>query len=148
MSHNTKTYLGCCLYFTANALSRVITKLAEEEFAKLRMSPSQAFLLMLVVEEPGITQKELSEHLHLAQSTVSRFADKLVQRGYVRKEISGKSAQVFPTEEGQRHIAETSRSWRGLADRYGAILGKEHAQELNRLIHDAHLKIEKSFLPD
>ena len=148
MSEKTDTYLNCCLYFTANALSRVITRMAEEEFAPLRMSPPHAFMLMITVESPGITQKELAKHLHLAQSTVSRFADKLVQLGLVTKKASGKLVQVFPTEKGQQQMDGIAKSWNDLFERYSDVLGKEEAERLTKMTYDAHLKVEKSFSPD
>lgn len=51
------TYLKECLYFTANRLGRVITKMAEDEFAASGLSPTSAFLLMAVFEKEGISQK-------------------------------------------------------------------------------------------
>ncbi|MEE8416834.1 MAG: MarR family transcriptional regulator [Desulfobacterales bacterium] len=70
-----KSILHNCLYFTSNSLSRVITRMAEEEFRRTGLSPSHAFLMMLVNDNPGIGQKELCEQLHLAPSTVTRFID-------------------------------------------------------------------------
>lgn len=70
-----KSILHNCLYFTSNSLSRVITRMAEEEFRRTGLSPSHAFLMMLVNDNPGIGQKELREQLHLAPSTVTRFID-------------------------------------------------------------------------
>ena len=53
-----------CLYFTANALSRVIARMAEEEFKTTGLSPSHAFLMMVVNDNLGIGQKELGEQLN------------------------------------------------------------------------------------
>jgi DNA-binding MarR family transcriptional regulator len=50
---------------------------------KTGLSPSHAFLMMLATDYPGIGQKELSERLHLAPSTVTRFIDSLVHKGYL-----------------------------------------------------------------
>ena len=74
----SKSILHNCLYFTANSLSRVITRMADDEFRRTGLSPSHAFLMMLVNDNPGIGQKELCEQLHLAPSTVTRFIDALV----------------------------------------------------------------------
>ena len=68
----SNTILHNCLYFTANSLARVITRMAEEEFRATGLSPSHAFLVMLVNDKPGIGQKELCEQLYLAPSTVTR----------------------------------------------------------------------------
>ena len=145
MSENTNNYLTDCLFFTANSLTRSITRMAEEEFARWRLSPSHAFMLMRVVEQPGVTQKELAKHLHLAQSTVSRLAEKLVQRGYATKKIQGKMAQVFPTLEGQEQLPVITECWRSLFDRYKKVLGEETALKLTDLTNDAYVKIENSF---
>lgn len=143
MSEQTESYLKNCLYFTANSLARAITRVAEQEFSRLGLSPSHAFLLMLVVEKPGITQKELAEHLHLAPSTVSRFADLLVQRGLVEKRVSGKLAQVFPTAFGKEQLPVIQEAWKALYERYSAILGKEEGEALTQLCHNAAQKIGK-----
>ena len=51
-------YCGC-LYYSANALSRIMTKMADEEFASAGLSSSYAFLLMTVNHKPGIQPKEI-----------------------------------------------------------------------------------------
>ena len=58
------TYIKECLYFTANRLSRVITKMAEDEFAEADCHPHMLICLWLYMKE-GISQKELGEILHL-----------------------------------------------------------------------------------
>jgi len=73
-------YLSKCLYFTSNALARKLTKLAEEAFVPLGISPSYAFLLLLVHENPGITPSALSVELNLDPSTITRLADKMILR--------------------------------------------------------------------
>ena len=99
MPESNNSLLTCCLYFTANSLARVITRMAEKEFGKLGLTPSHAFLLMVAVDEPGISQKDLAGRLHLAQSTVSRFVDSLVLKGCIEKRALGKVAHVFLTEQ-------------------------------------------------
>lgn len=43
-----------CLYFSSNALARKMEKLAIECWKPVGLSPSHAYLLMLVLDNPGI----------------------------------------------------------------------------------------------
>lgn len=142
MTKESKQLLNCCLYFTANSLARTVSRMAEEEFGKLGLSPSHAFLLMVAVDEPGISQKDLAERLHLAQSTVSRFVDSLVLRGFVEKKATGKVAHIFPTAKGEAQVEEMNTAWHALYQRYSAILGEEEGKHLTRLADEAHRKLE------
>ena len=54
-----------CLYFTANALARKVEKLAIESWRKIDLAPSHAYLLNLVLEEPGIQPGMIAEQLQL-----------------------------------------------------------------------------------
>ena len=143
MSKPSNKLLNCCLYFTANSLARTISRMAEEEFGKLGMTPSHAFLLMVAIEEPGISQKELAGQLHLAQSTVSRFVDALVLRGFVEKKAAGKIAHVYPTVKGAAQMEEMRAAWKALYDRYSNILGEEEGKSLTSLADEAHQKLEE-----
>ena len=76
MKEGKERYCGC-LYYSANALSRMMTKMADEAFAKTGLAPSYAFMLMSINHKPGIHPKELSEHMQLTPSTVTRLLEKL-----------------------------------------------------------------------
>jgi len=139
---NTSLYLQNCLYFSANALARNITRMAETAFKDTDLSPSYAFAIMLVNEQPGITIKELSEHLHLAPSTLTRFVDKLVYRDLVERKQNGKLTQVYPTENAAAIQKDIEAAWKQLYEDYNAIIGKEFGDELTQDIFKANQKIE------
>ena len=132
-----KSILHHCLYFTANSLARVITRMAEEAFRKTGLSPSHAFLMMLATDHPGIGQKELSEQLHLAPSTVTRFVDALVYKGYLTRQSEGKATHVFPTEAGRALQDPIADAWKGLHQRYAKVLGLKEGDELTAMIDRA-----------
>ncbi|MEI0740299.1 winged helix-turn-helix domain-containing protein [Paenibacillus sp. JTLBN-2024] len=64
-SEQDGTFLHTCMYFTTNRLSRAITRLADEAFAMTGLAPAYGYLVRLVIANPGITQKELSEKLYI-----------------------------------------------------------------------------------
>lgn len=133
--------LECCLFFTANSLARVITKMGEEEFATVGMTPSYAFLLSLAIDSPGISQKELAGYLHMAPSTVSRFVDTLVQKGLVTKTTEGRNTYISPTTKGEELKPVIDKAWKGLYHRYSDILGKEEGENLTAITMAAGKKL-------
>jgi DNA-binding MarR family transcriptional regulator len=143
MTCQPSSLLDCCLFFTANSLARVVTRMGEEEFARTGLSPSSAFLLSLAAEQPGVSQKELAESLHLAPSTVSRMVDALARRGLVAKESRGRNTYVTPTQAGLDMLPAVQEAWKSLYRRYSAVLGEEAGQELTRLTREAYRALDE-----
>lgn len=141
-SCSTDRMFECCLFFTANSLARAITRLGEECFAAVGMTPSYAFLLLLAEERPGIAQKELAEALRLAPSTVSRFVDALVRRGLLSKEGEGRNVLVRLTSDGEAAIPTIRAAWRRLHDGYSDALGTDLGETLTCLTNEAARKLE------
>ena len=140
----SKSILHQCLYFTANSLSRVITRMAEDEFRKTGLSPSHAFLMMLVNDRPGIGQKELCKQLHLAPSTVTRFVDTLVFKGFLTRQVEGKASKVTATAEGAALQKPIEAAWKSLHQRYAKVLGLEKGDLLTAMIDDASRKLSNN----
>jgi DNA-binding MarR family transcriptional regulator len=126
-----------CLYFTANSLARAITRMTEEEFRITGLSPSHAFLLMLVNVTPGISQKELARQLHLTPSTVTRFIDHLAHRGYLERRAEGKNSEIYPTEKGSQLQETIGLAWRRVYQRYSELLGDETGRQLTAMTDQA-----------
>jgi DNA-binding MarR family transcriptional regulator len=117
--------------------------MAEEEFKPTGLSPSHAFLMMIVNENPGIGQKELGQQLHLAPSTVTRFIDSLVYRGYLVRKNKGKSSAINSTNKGKQLKQPIDAAWKSLYHRYSKVLGKKESDKLTQLIDDAGRKLEE-----
>jgi DNA-binding MarR family transcriptional regulator len=137
----SQTILHKCLYFTANSLARVITRMADEEFRRTGLSPSHAYLVMLVNDYPGIGQKELCERLHLAPSTVTRFIDALVYKGYLTRQTKGKASNVYATKAGEALRKPIEEAWQELHQRYAKVLGLKEGDALTAMIDEAGQKL-------
>jgi len=129
-------YCGC-LYYSANALARIMTRMAEEEFANTGLAPSYAFILMSVNSKPGIQPKELSEHLLLMPSTVTRLVEKLENKGFVERKYIGRNTEVHPTKKSFNLDHAIKTSWQNLFNRYSKIIGEKESENLTLKINDA-----------
>lgn len=86
-----------CLYFNSNALTRRINKIWDNAFEEFGLSPAHAYLLRLVLNKPGFSQKEIAKELSLEKSTVTRFIDVLEKKGYLLRKKSGRNQTIVPT---------------------------------------------------
>lgn len=134
-------YCGC-LYYSANALARIMTKLADEEFAVTGLTSSYAFLLMTVNEKPGIQPKEISHHMQLTPSTVTRLIEKMEYRGFLQRKHVGRTTEVYPTKQSEELHPKIKVAWRNLYKRYADLIGETKANKLIELINESNEKLE------
>lgn len=131
-----------CLYYSANALSRILKKMAEEEFKVVGLSPSYAFLLMTVNAKPGIQPSEISREMQLQPSTVTRLVEKMEQQGYLERESVGRATQVKPTQQSLDLDPKIKEAWKSLKDRYSDLLGERFSEVLTEMAYKASENLE------
>ncbi len=132
-----------CLFFTSQAFCRVLNRFAEEDFAPTGLAPSQTYLLMLIIDTPGITQKKLAEDMQLAPSTITRFIDNFLRRGLVTKKSEGKLVQVTATETGLEMEKTIQKVWEKFYQRYSKALGKDVGDDLAIRLDEATRTLER-----
>jgi DNA-binding MarR family transcriptional regulator len=116
--------------------------MADEEFTRTGLSPSHAFLLLLVIDTPGCGPQQLARQLHLAASTVTRLVDALVRKQLVERRATGKTIQIHATEVGHALSAQLNAAWQRLYEHYSDCLGEIDALSLTRKSHEARLKLD------
>lgn len=131
-----------CLYYSSNALSRLMTKMADEEFASTGLSSSYAFLLMTINCNPGIHPKEISEQMQLTPSTITRLLERLEHKNLLVRKAIGRIIEVYPTEKSIALDKDIKDAWNNLYTRYVSIIGEDEAKNLTASIYDAVRKIE------
>jgi len=87
------------MYFSASALARKIEKLACTCWKPVDLSPSHAYLLLLVIDQPGIQPTCICTQLQLTPSTITRLIEKLEEKELVTRTSEGKTTAVFPTQK-------------------------------------------------
>ncbi len=136
MNNEDSKYCGC-LYYSANALGRAMTRMAVEEFAITGLSPSHAFLLMAVNDNPGIQPGNISNQMQLSPSTVTRLIEKMESKGFVERKVAGKFTEVYPTNLSQQMDMKLKKAWANLYKRYSGLLGEDAGKELTTLVYNA-----------
>ena len=97
----TGSQFARCLYFMSGALARKVEKLAQESWKPVGLSPSHAYLLMAVLEEPGMQPGALAGQLQLQPSTITRLMQKLEEKKLVVRTTEGKVTNVYPTPKAK-----------------------------------------------
>lgn len=123
-----------CLYFSTAALARKVEKLAVESWKPVDLSPSHAYLLMTVLEEPGMQPKILGEHLQLQPSTITRLIEKLEEKKLVVRTTEGRVTNVYPTPKAKELQPKLTDCMQHFYKQYSAVLGKEESGKLVQTI--------------
>ncbi|MEI7896799.1 MAG: MarR family winged helix-turn-helix transcriptional regulator [bacterium] len=138
---NDKATYCNCLYFSSNALARIVTRMAEEEFSVVDLAPSYAFVIMTVNKNPGIHSGELAEIMMLTPSTVTRLVDKLESRGLVKKHSEGRITMIYPTPASVEMNDAIKAAWYKLYLRFTDVLGEENARQLTGSVFQSAIKL-------
>lgn len=119
-----------CLYFNLSSLTRRVTEVWRVEFARLGLSPSHGYLLFAMASEQGLAQKDYGELLDLDASTVNRFIDTLIGKGYVSKEGAGRASSVSVTAEGKKEYRRIKNVMARLREKMTEALGETRFEGL------------------
>ncbi len=131
-----------CLYYSSNALARILTKIAEEEFAITGLAPSYAFVVMTVNNNPGLQAGEISEIMMLTPSTVTRLLEKLESQDLIKRHTEGRTTLVYPTKKSVELNDLIKASWLKIYKRYEKVLGEKFAIQLTGDIYQSAIMLE------
>jgi DNA-binding MarR family transcriptional regulator len=117
--------------------------MAEDEFKITGLSPSHAFLLHIVNKNDGIHQKKIGELLHMTPSTITRFIEKLENKGFIRRKSEGKNVYIFTTEKGLLLQPDIAKAWRNVYGLYADILTSEESEQFVAIVNKLISKLEE-----
>lgn len=131
-----------CLYFTSAALARKIEKMAVESWKKLGLSPSHGYLLLAVLDEPGIQPSALAEQLQLQPSTITRLIEKLEEKKLAVRTTEGRLTNVYPTPKAKELQPKMMACLQDFSRKYAGILGEAESTSLVQTLAEAADKLE------
>jgi len=123
-----------CLYFNTNLLSRMVNTIWQEAYAELKLAPAHAYLLRLALEQPGLAQCDIAAELGLDKSTITRFVNKMVEAGYLRRDNPSdgnrKTQCIYPTEQAQEIATRLNAIGDELYQKMQQTIGNENLTDL------------------
>jgi len=133
-----------CIYFNTNALARQINKIWDDAFKPLGLSPSHAYVLRVVLDQPGISMKQIAEELELAPSTVTRFVDSLINKqllSRVSDEDDKRGTRIQPTAQANKIHKKLEKTGLDLYNNLNEVIGKKAFSNLVTDIRKVHQKL-------
>jgi len=131
------------MYFSTSALARKIEKLAVESWKPVDLSPSHGYLLMTVMEEPGIQPGALADEMQLKPSTITRLIEKLEEKKLVIRTSEGKVTNVYPTPKAKELQGKLKECLHHFYSSYCSILGKEECSKMINNMNKLADKLEE-----
>jgi len=92
-----------CLYFNTTSLARQLEREWTRAFKPFGLTPSQAFMLRVVLDQAPLLQSELAAQLNITRPTASRSIDGLERLGLIKRSSSdrdGREQEIYPTSKG------------------------------------------------
>jgi DNA-binding MarR family transcriptional regulator len=118
----------------------------EKELAPFGLGSGALPVLKALLHHDGITQQELTEHLHVDKATITRTITKLTQLEYVRRENDPedkRAYRLFVTEKARETAPKIRRvlhSWTAILSEGLTAEEKETALRLLRHMRDNALR--------
>ena len=119
-----------CLYFSSAAFARKIEKLAAECWKPVGLAPSYGYLLMNVLEEPGVQPGELAHQLQLQPSTITRLIERLEEKKLLVRTADGKITNVYPTPKSKELYSKLKECTHNFHEACTSVLGKDETCRL------------------
>lgn len=123
-----------CLFFNLNALVRDLNKVWDAQFDEVGLTPPLGYMLFAILNEPGLSQKELAQHLYLERSTVTRFLDSLEAKSLIKREAATEDARVIRVTASEKGRALKSKLAKAMKKVGEALEGRVANQDVDSLM--------------
>ncbi len=138
-----KEYLFDSLYFNVSRLNRNVSRIADEEFKKIKMPPSYGLLIMLLNEWKELTPSRISESLDIKPSTTTRFLDKLQKQGLITRKSEGKFSYISLSSLGLNKVPEIMGTFETLELKLNKLVTQKNSNKQKILASDMADRIKE-----
>jgi len=117
-----------------NSFSREISRYYDSYFEEFGLATSYIELLLLVESEGGLSQKDLSEKMNLAPSTITRFIRKLQKEEYVTKSREGRLTKIVISDSAKKRVEKMNELYDQAGRDLKKLLGEKYVNTTSRLL--------------
>ncbi|MGB9801656.1 MAG: MarR family winged helix-turn-helix transcriptional regulator [Arcobacter sp.] len=142
MNFDMNNSLGFVLNRTALAMKAGFNK----EIKEFDISPEQWSLIFRIVENNGLTQKELANSTYKDQANITRSLDRLEKKGFLNRLANSKDRRIiniFSTPKAKELVEKIVP----ISKQYNQLLSKglsqEECESLISLLNKVYINIEE-----
>ena len=121
-----------CLYFNTTSLARQLEREWTGAFKPFGLTPSQAFMLIVVLDKTPLLQSELAKEMNISRPTATRALDGLERLSLIKRlpsEKDGREQEIHPTKKAMEMKDAINSASVAVAKRLKKSLGTSHFEE-------------------
>ena len=121
-----------CLYFNTTSLARQLEREWTSAFNPFGLTPSQAFMLRVVLDKAPLLQSELAKEMNISRPTATRALDGLERLSLIKRlasEKDGREQEIHPTKKAMEMKDAINSASVAVAKRLKKSLGTSHFEE-------------------
>jgi DNA-binding MarR family transcriptional regulator len=122
-----------CLYFNTTSLARQLEREWTSAFKPFGLTPSQAFMLRVVLDKTPLLQSELALEMNISRPTTTRGLDGLERLGLIKRvasERDGREQEIHPTKKAIEIKEAINTASGAVTKRLKKVLGSNHFEEV------------------
>ena len=122
-----------CLYFNTTSLARQLEREWTGAFKPFGLTPSQAFMLRVVLDKAPLLQSELALEMNISRPTATRALDGLERLGLIKRvasEKDGREQEIQPTKKAVELKDAINAASGAVTKRLKKVLGTNHFENV------------------
>src|SRR5580658_6029064 len=129
---DTKSIEGVCLGGCVRKLNRMVSAIYDSALANAGLKTSQFSVLVSIANRKQARPAELTKHLQMDESTLSRNVERMCAKGWLRlvREADRRSHLIEVTDKGQALIRKCLPAWQQAQAEVSRRLGTDTVAEL------------------
>ncbi len=122
-----------CLGIRARSLSRTLTRIYDDALRPLGIKSTQFNILVAVDAFGPLAPGDIVHSLALEKSSLSRAAETMIARGWLRSDsVGGRATRLSATPAGTALVEAAYPAWRAAQARAQDLLGSEGSESLRK----------------